>query len=62
MNGGSWFEDMLVIKKIRNRSKTLFRHELWAGGDVLKECFSRLFDLASVKNIPVRDMVLGRGI
>lgn len=61
VNGGSWFGDN-VTQKIRNCSKMLFLHESWADGDVLKECFSRLFNLALVKNIQVRDMVLGRSI
>ena len=51
-----------VTKKVGDGSKTLFWHESWLGDEVLKNCFSRLFNLALEKSVFVADMVLGIGV
>lgn len=42
---------------VGNRCSTLFWHESWVDGMVLKECFSILFSLVVDKNVIVKDMV-----
>lgn len=42
---------------VGNRCSTLFWHESWVDGMVLKECFSILFSLVIDKNVIVKDMV-----
>jgi len=40
-----------LSKKIGSDTKTLFWHESWLGGEVVKKHFSRLFNLATEKDI-----------
>ena len=50
LSGGRWCV-VNVYKKIRNNDMILFWNKPWLGGDVVKECFSRLFNLALEKNV-----------
>lgn len=49
------------FKKIGNCSETLSWHESWLGGEVVLECFSSLFSLATEKNVSINDMMLSIG-
>lgn len=51
-----------VTKKIENDNITWFSYESWLGGEVVKEHFSRLFNLAMEKSVSVMYMVLGIGV
>jgi len=57
VSGWRWFTDN-VTKSIGNDSKTLFWHEPWLGGDVLKDWFSRLLNLAINNNIFINILCL----
>lgn len=48
-----------ITKKIKYGSKTLFCHEPWLVGEVVNECFKRLFKLLMEKNAYVKDMIYG---
>lgn len=52
---------IIFFKKIENGSEALSWHESWLGGEVVNECFSSLFSLATDKNVSINNMMLSMG-
>jgi len=60
--GGRWFDDN-VGREVGDGAQTLFWWDPWIDGLVLKNSFSRLFDLATNKMATVAEMYsLGWGV
>lgn len=52
----------MLLRKSKMAVRRCFWHELWLGEEVLKNCSSRLFNLALEKSVFVADMVVGIGV